>query len=274
MTSQGAPEIRSGRRAPARWPGAGSCARGRRPAARSCPKRPCAPPGHRLRGGEDRLDDVVVAGAAADIAFELGAHGRLVEPVRMAADHVVGGHDHARRAEAALQAVMLLEGRLHRMQLGAVRPAPRWSLRSTQTPGRRAWCRTSPPGRRHARRRRRIATCRSRHGCRSGRDSRAGNAPAACGPRRSAHLAAVHHEFDVGHLSSSLSARCEAGPDRLRLPAPDVCRRHPEALGSMLPPPARVYCTFDRMAADIKIAKRRNAADDARFQPARAGRPL
>jgi hypothetical protein len=28
------------------------------------------------------------------------------------------------------------------------------------------------------------------------------------------------------------------------------------------------------MAADIKIAKRRNAADDARFQPARAGRPL
>ena len=38
----------------------------------------------------------------------------------MAVDHVGRRHDHARRAEAALQAVMFLEGRLHRMQVGAV----------------------------------------------------------------------------------------------------------------------------------------------------------
>ena len=63
----------------------------------------------------------------------------------------------------------------------------------------------------------------------------------------------------------------QAGPDRLRLPAPSVCRRRPEALGRMLPPPARVYCTFDRTAADIKIAKRRMPHDAASSRRGQAG---
>src|SRR5579871_766881 len=63
----------------------------------------------------DRLDDVVVAGAAADIAFELFADGVLVELVALAAHDVDRGHDHSGRAVAALQAVILAERFLHRM---------------------------------------------------------------------------------------------------------------------------------------------------------------
>src|ERR1700688_867025 len=52
----------------------------------------------RLCAGDDRFDDVVVAGAAADIALELLADGVVVEVVTLAADHIDCGHDHARRA--------------------------------------------------------------------------------------------------------------------------------------------------------------------------------
>jgi hypothetical protein len=51
------------------------------------------------------LDDVVVAGAAADVAFE-----RLADLASWAAvvlHQVDGAHHHARGAEAALQAVAL-----------------------------------------------------------------------------------------------------------------------------------------------------------------------
>src|SRR5262249_30884168 len=75
---------------------------------------------HRLRAGRDRLQDVVVAGAAAEIAFELLADRLLVEVVALAADDVDRRHDHAGRAEAALQAVVLAERLLHRVQLVAV----------------------------------------------------------------------------------------------------------------------------------------------------------
>src|ERR1700751_3982231 len=69
---------------------------------------------------QHRLDNVVVAGAAADIAFKLMAHGRFIELAAIAVDDVDRGHDHARRAEAALQAMIVAERRLHRMQLGAL----------------------------------------------------------------------------------------------------------------------------------------------------------
>src|ERR1700760_4211204 len=59
---------------------------------------------HAAGGVEHGLDDVVIAGAAADIAFELGADGSLVELAAMALDDVDRRHDHARRAIAALQA--------------------------------------------------------------------------------------------------------------------------------------------------------------------------
>src|SRR5262249_23921452 len=66
------------------------------------------------------LDDVVVAGAAADIALELVAYRRLVELAAIAMYDVDRGHDHARSAEAALQAMIVAERRLHRMQLVAL----------------------------------------------------------------------------------------------------------------------------------------------------------
>ena len=44
---------------------------------------------------------------------------REVERRAKAVHHVDSGHDHARRAEAALKTVMLAEGRLHRVQLAA-----------------------------------------------------------------------------------------------------------------------------------------------------------
>src|SRR6202044_448945 len=53
---------------------------------------------HGLGAGGDRLDDVVVAGAAADIALELLADGVIVEIVALAAHDIDRGHDHARGA--------------------------------------------------------------------------------------------------------------------------------------------------------------------------------
>src|SRR5262245_55540030 len=61
---------------------------------------------HRLGAGRDGFDDVVVAGATAEIALELLADGLVVELVALAIDDVDRRHDHARRAEAALQAMI------------------------------------------------------------------------------------------------------------------------------------------------------------------------
>ena len=68
----------------------------------------------RLRGGVlDRLDDVHVSGAAAEIPgdglADLGFAG-----VRIAFEQRGPGHEHAGRAEAALEAVLLLEALLQR----------------------------------------------------------------------------------------------------------------------------------------------------------------
>src|SRR5437588_3968168 len=63
-----------------------------------------------------RFDDVLVTRASAEIAFELGANRFLVR-VRMPLYQIDRGEHHPRRAEAALQAVALLERRLHRMHL-------------------------------------------------------------------------------------------------------------------------------------------------------------
>src|SRR5262245_13649614 len=89
---------------------------------------PCAPltrhpRRHRLRAGCDRLDDVVVARATAEIPIQLFANGHLVELVSPARDDVDRGHDHAGRAETALQSVILPKCFLHGMQL-AVRGEP------------------------------------------------------------------------------------------------------------------------------------------------------
>src|ERR1700724_3551756 len=73
--------------------------------------------GHRLGARRNRLHDVVVARAPADISFELFPDGALVELVAEALHHVDRRHEHAGRAEALLQPVILAKCLLHGMQL-------------------------------------------------------------------------------------------------------------------------------------------------------------
>src|SRR5574337_2033909 len=76
--------------------------------------------GHIARALRDRFDDVVIAGAAADVALEPVPDRRLVEVCAFAIDEVDRGHDHARGAEPALQPVIVLERLLHRMQVAVL----------------------------------------------------------------------------------------------------------------------------------------------------------
>src|ERR1700712_1698167 len=62
---------------------------------------------HAAGGIKHRFDDVVVAGAAADVAFEFVADGFLVELAAVAVHDIDRRHDHARGAVAALQAMVV-----------------------------------------------------------------------------------------------------------------------------------------------------------------------
>src|SRR5215211_1891085 len=84
-------------------------------------------PGAHDRGGlADRQDDVVVAGAAADVPFDRMAD-LVVRRVDVPGKEIGGGHDHSRGAEAALEAVLLPEPLLERMKLaiGTLHPLDR-----------------------------------------------------------------------------------------------------------------------------------------------------
>src|SRR5262245_42779066 len=97
----------------------------RAPRRRGLPPRPRDPAqsplrrswdsGRRARGGLDRFDDEVVAGAPAKIARE-----HLADLVRrrmgMLLEERVGRQQDAGRAVAALEAVLVLEGLLERRQ--------------------------------------------------------------------------------------------------------------------------------------------------------------
>src|SRR5437588_211059 len=65
---------------------------------------------------EHRLDDVVVAGAAAQVALEPVAN-LFLGWVRVLGQEAGGRHDHAWRAVAALEAVVVPECLLERVQL-------------------------------------------------------------------------------------------------------------------------------------------------------------
>ena len=99
-----------------------------------------------LGRARDRLDDGVIAGAAAVVGAEGLADGRRVG-TRLALQQLVRGEQHARRAEAALQRVLRAEGLLQVGERAAARPAP--SIVSTRQPS--AWAasirqpRTSAP---------------------------------------------------------------------------------------------------------------------------------
>src|SRR5207245_8660162 len=64
----------------------------------------------------NRLDDVVIARATANVAFQTFAN-LLFGSLRLVLQDLHGRHDHAGGPEAALQAVAFAERRLHRMQL-------------------------------------------------------------------------------------------------------------------------------------------------------------
>src|SRR5580704_9106979 len=69
-----------------------------------------------LGGPEHRLDDVLVARAAAQAARQRPPDV-LLGRVRVLIQALLGGHHHARGAEAALQSVLLPEALLQRVQL-------------------------------------------------------------------------------------------------------------------------------------------------------------
>src|SRR3954468_2155235 len=69
-----------------------------------------------VSGALDGVDDVLVAGAAAEVAGDTLADLALRRR-RIVLEHRHGRHDHPRRAVAALQAVFLPERLLQGMQL-------------------------------------------------------------------------------------------------------------------------------------------------------------
>jgi hypothetical protein len=68
----------------------------------------------RLARSPDRVDDVLVAGAPAEITLEPGADAFL-RRLRFTPEQFQRAHDHSRGAETALQGVMLAECGLQRM---------------------------------------------------------------------------------------------------------------------------------------------------------------
>src|SRR6266567_1947821 len=75
--------------------------------------------GHLLRGVLNRLDDVLIAGAAAEVAFDAPTN-LLLTGRRVVLEEVDARHDHAGRAEAALKAVLLPESALDRVKLAVL----------------------------------------------------------------------------------------------------------------------------------------------------------
>ena len=73
----------------------------------------------RSAAGAHGLDDVLIAGAAAQVRRQ-HVEQVVVADVRLALQHADRQHQKARRAEAALQAVVIHEGLLHRMQRVAI----------------------------------------------------------------------------------------------------------------------------------------------------------
>src|SRR5258707_1392236 len=93
---------------------------------------------HGLSARGYRLDDIVVAGTAAEIALELVADGVVVEFVAFAVHDIDRRHDHARRAVAALQPVVLAKSLLHRMQrpVRFSEPLDRDDIGTVELPGK------------------------------------------------------------------------------------------------------------------------------------------
>src|SRR5262245_39280377 len=69
--------------------------------------------------GTHRLDDVLISGAAAQVRGQDFDQIRIAD-VRVALEHAGGEHEKSRRAETALQPVVLHEGTLQRMKVSSI----------------------------------------------------------------------------------------------------------------------------------------------------------
>ena len=125
----------------------------------------------------------------------------------------VARHHHAGRAEAALQAVLLAEALLHRIELAVLlEPLDRHDLAAVglhreHRAGLDRACRRAAPCTR------RSASCRSRCACRSAAASRAGSGRAAAATRPRASCAcAVDRDLDLVHRHGSCSLRPRERP--------------------------------------------------------------
>ena len=89
---------------------------------------------HALRRRQRRIDDALVAGAAARDSRTSASRTSLSVGSGLLAQELGQRHQHARRAEAALQAVVVLERLLQRVQLAVRRRATRrWRLPRRRT---------------------------------------------------------------------------------------------------------------------------------------------
>ena len=137
-----------------------------------------------LAGGRaHRLHDVLIAGAAAKIGRQ-HVDQILVADIGLALQHAGDQHEKAGRAEAALQAVVLHEGALQRVELVAVRQAFDGADLFAVRPAPRTSGRSAPARRRPAPCRRRRRRARSRYACRSVRNPRGWHRPACAAARR------------------------------------------------------------------------------------------
>ena len=68
---------------------------------------------------QDRLDDHLISGAAADVRVHIGAN-LFPSRIRVLGEQALGQQDHSRSTETALKTAALDEGLLQRMQ--ALRP--------------------------------------------------------------------------------------------------------------------------------------------------------
>ena len=155
----------------------------------------------------DRLDDVVVAGAAADVAVEIPADLGLAR-ARLLVEQRRRRHHHARGAEAALQAVVGLERRLDHAEravgVGHALDGPHLGAVDVE---RQHVAGLHRDRRRRARRRRRTARCRSRRGCRSARRPSRRNSTRSVRPSTSPETGRPLTVIDTLGTRSSLGAR-------------------------------------------------------------------
>ena len=146
----------------------------------------------------DGHDDVVVPGAAAEVALEPFADRGLARRLAVV-DQRDGRHDHPRRAVPALERVVVVEGLLHGVQLPVRREAlDRRDLGAVGLDAEhRAGLHRLAVER--ARCRLHTMTCRSRRSSRSGAAARVGHRRATHAARARARAHAVDSQRHVSH---------------------------------------------------------------------------